>query len=188
MTNSTLILKITWSHTLTNELIKTARTNNEIRSPRINLIIGENPPEVLSIEDARRIAEEQEMDLVEVNPNSNPPLCKLMDYGKFLYKKKKQEQNAKKNQKQVEVKTLRFGFRISEHDLEIKNQQARKFLEKGNLIKIHSAGKGRELAYVELAKKKVEKFIANLADIATVEQQPKVTGGNIHCIIKPTKK
>lgn len=188
MTYRSQIHKIIWSHTLTTELIKTARTNNEIRSPRINLIIGEAAPVVMSIEEARRVAEEQEMDLVEVNPNSTPPLCKLMDYGKFLYKKKKQEQNAKKNQKQVEVKTLRFGFRISEHDLDIKNQQARKFLEKGNLIKIHSVGKGRELAYVELAKKKVEKFIANLADIATVEQQPKVTGGNIHCIIKPTKK
>ena len=128
------------------------------------------------------------MDLVEVNPNLNPPLCKLMDYGKFLYKKKKQEQTAKKSQKQVEVKTLRFGFQISEHDLSIKNQQARKFLEKGNLIKLQSSGKGRQLAYIEMAKKKVENFIANLADIATVEQPPKIQGGNIMCIIKPLKK
>ena len=86
------------------------------------------------------------------------------------------------------MKTLRFGFQISEHDLSIKNQQARKFLEKGNLIKLQSSGKGRQLAYIEMAKKKVENFIANLADIATVEQPPKIQGGNIMCIIKPLKK
>lgn len=143
---------------------------------------------MFAIEDARRIAAEREMDLVEVNPSLNPPLCKLMDYGKFLYKKKKQEQNAKKSQKQVELKTLRFSFQISEHDLEIRQLQARKFLEKGNLVKLQCVGKGRQLAYAELAKKKVENFIASLADVATIEQAVKVQGGNILGTIKPVKK
>lgn len=145
-------------------------------------------PEVYSIEDARKIAEEQGLDLVEVNPNVNPPLCKLMDYGKFLYKKKKQEQNAKKSQKQVELKTLRFSFQISEHDLEIRESQARKFLEKGNLVKIQCVGKGRQLAYAEIARKKVENFIQSLSDISAVEQAIKVQGGNILATLKPMKK
>lgn len=173
---------------LTFALIKAARINNEIRVPRVSLILDDKAPEVFSIEDARKIAEEQGMDLVEVNPSNNPPLCKIMDYGKFLYKKKKQEQTAKKSQKQIELKTLRFSFQISEHDLDIRERQARGFLEKGNLVKIQCVGKGRQLAYADLAKAKVEKFVASLSDIATVDQAVKVQGGNILATIKPMKK
>lgn len=147
----------------------------------------DGPPQTMSIEDAISLAEENGMDLVEINPNAKPVMCKIMDYGKFLYKKKKQEQEAKKKHKPAETKTIRFGFRTSDHDLNVRGEQAKGFLEKGNVVKIQVMGRGRELAYKDLALKKVEKFVDNLKDIATVDTLPKINGNIIIAILKPQK-
>ena len=144
-------------------------------------------PQRISTADAIAQAYEQEMDLVEINPNSVPPMVKIMDYGKYLYKKRKLEQDAKKGQKQTELKTIRFGFNTSEHDLSIKEKKIREFIEKGNIVKIQVQGRGRELAYKDLALKKVEKFIENIKDVATVDTLPKLTGHSILTVLKPTK-
>ncbi len=141
----------------------------------------------MSIEEAIATAAEAGMDLVEINPSADPVLCKIMDYGKFLYKKKKQEQEAKKKHKPAETKTIRFGFRTSEHDLQVRDGQVRGFLEKGNMVKIQVMGRGRELAYKDLALQKVEKFVDNLKDVATVDTLPKMNGNIIIAILKPQK-
>ena len=175
-------------YTINIPVIKTARTNKEIKAYEVAVIIDDNAPKVMSIEEALAYAESKELDLVEVNATAVPPICKLIDYGKFLFKRKKQDQTAKKKQKQQELKTIRFGFRTSEHDLSIKADQARKFLEKGNLVKIHVMGKGRELAYIGIAREKVENFVASLADIGTVDQPVKVQENSIHSLLRPLKK
>lgn len=141
--------------------------------------MDEQAPIRMSTEQALMKAEELSLDLVEMNPNSSPPLCKILDYGKFLYKKKKQEQDAKKRVKAVEVKTIRFGFNTSEHDLMIRDKQARGFLEKGDIVRLQVMGRGRQLAYKPLALKKVEKFVENLKDVATVDAPPKMAGNSI---------
>lgn len=152
------------------------------------LVLEGQAPVRMSLEQALMKAEEMEMDLVEMNPNSTPPLCKILDYGKFLYKKKKQEQDAKKRVKVVEVKTIRFGFNTSEHDLMIRDKQARGFLEKGDIVRLQVMGRGRQLAYKPLALKKVEKFIENLKDVATVDAPPKMAGNSILVTLRPQNK
>lgn len=152
------------------------------------LVVEEQAPIRMSTEQALMKAEEMGMDLVEMNPNSNPPLCKILDYGKFLYKKKKQEQDAKKRQKVVEVKTIRFGFNTAENDLAIREKQVRGFLEKGDIVRIQVMGRGRQLAYKPLALKKVEKFIENLKDVATVDAPPKMAGNSILVTLRAQNK
>jgi len=141
----------------------------------------------MSRDDALAIAEEKNLDLVEINPNMEPPLCKILDYGKYLYKQKKQQQEAKKKVKQTEVKTIRMGYRTSEHDMATKERKARQFIDKGNLVKLQVIGRGRELAYKDFAVEKVKNFIANLEDVATVDSPPKFSGNTIITILKPIK-
>lgn len=167
--------------------IKQQRINKAIREYTIQLVTEDGPPKTMSIEEALALAEEMSMDLVEINPNAKPVMCKIMDYGKFLYKKKKQEQEAKKKHKPAETKTIRFGFRTSDHDLNVRCEQAKGFLEKGNMVKVQVMGRGRELAYKDLALKKVEKFVDNLKDVATVDTLPKMNGNIIIAILKPQK-
>lgn len=161
------------------------RLNEEIKVPLIQLVQDEKAPLEITAEKALEMAKDDGMDLVEINPNLTPPLCKIMDYGKYLYKKNKQEQEAKKRSKPTETKTIRFGFRTSDHDLSIKEKNARKFLEKGNMVKVQVMGRGRELIYKDHAFEKVKKFIANLEDIATVDGPPKMAGNTIISIIRP---
>lgn len=141
-------------------------------------MLGEVP-----LEKAIALAEEREIDLVEISPKAKPPVCKLMDFGQFLYQQKKTEQKSKKNQKKTEVKGIRLGFRIGEHDILVREKQARKFIEAGNMIKVVMQFRGREMSYIDLGLEKILDFAKRLEDIAIVEQEPKRQGYQVIMIL-----
>lgn len=140
---------------------------------------------IMAVEKALAMAKEQELDLIELAPNVNPPVCKILDYGKYLYKQQKAAQKQKTASKQSEMKGIRIGFRTSDHDIEIKKTQARKFLEKRHPVKIQMMFKGRELAYVEMGKGKIKKFISDLSDVAKPDGEPKKHGHTMIAILTP---
>lgn len=141
----------------------------------------------MAIEDALKKAQAKDIDLVEVSPNTNPSVCKLMDYGKYRYKQKKIDQKHRKMQKQTEVKGIRMGFRTDSHDIEVKRKQAKKFLKARNMVKVALIFRGRELAHIDLAKEKLLKFAEELSEVGNMEQPPKKQGNNLIMILTPIK-
>ena len=142
---------------------------------------------IMATEKALGMAKEKDIDLVEVSPNANPPVCKLMDFGKYRYKQKKIDQKHKKMQKQSEVKGVRVGFRTDTHDMDVKKRQAEKFLKARNIVKVSLIFKGRELAHVDLAMEKLKKFAESLEDVCNIEEGPKRQGNNLIMILSPLK-
>lgn len=167
---------------------KQLRTNNQIRVPEVRLI-GEDGEQlgVKTLEEALQLAQDAELDLVEVAPKAKPPVCKILDYGKHLYRQNKLEQKHKRQQKQGEMKGIRLSFRIDKHDLETKVKQARKFLEARNSIKVTLVFRGREAAHKDIAKEKLDFFFESLKDIAQLDQEPKKQGHTMFMILVPHK-
>jgi translation initiation factor IF-3 len=162
--------------------------NEAIKAPTIRLVDDDgNQFGIMSKDDALAKANEKELDLVEVSPNAKPPVCKIMDYGRYQYHQKKVEQKHKKMQKQSEVKGIRIGFKTGQHDLDVKRNQAIRFFSKKNIVKVSLIFKGRELAHIDLAKEKLLKFADDLSDIANVEEGPKKQGNNLFMILTPIK-
>lgn len=149
------------------------------------MIDGEEKLGVMPVEEALKKAQERELDLVEVAPLATPPVCKIMDFGNYLYNLKKKEKKQRKRVKKTETKTTRLSIRTEKHDLEVKAKQARKFLEDRNLIKVVLIFRGREMTHQDLAYKKMDEFKAMLEDISAVEQEPKRTGYQMVMILKP---
>lgn len=141
----------------------------------------------MATEKAYAEAKSKDLDLVEVSPNANPPVCKIMDYGKYQYKQKKIDAKHKKMQKQTEVKGVRIGFRTDVHDIEVKKKQAIKFLKARNIVKVALTFKGRELAHVDLAVTKMKQFGEELSEYANIEEGPKRQGYNLIMILTPLK-
>ena len=133
--------------------------------------------------DALDLAYDKKLDLVLVAPNAQPPVCKLMNYGKYKFEQAKKEKEAKKKQKVFEVKEIRITPNIEQHDFEFKAKNARKFLEDGNKVKITVRFRGRELNYVKLGEANLNKFIESLEDIAVVEKKPVLEGKNLFIIL-----
>jgi translation initiation factor IF-3 len=142
---------------------------------------------IVGIEKAMGIARDNDTDLVEVAPNATPPVCRVMDYGKYLYRQKKLEQKHKSKQKKHEVKGIRIGMRTDVHDMEVKVQRARKFLEEGNSLKIALIFRGREITHFDLALEKMQYIKEQLKDLAKVDQEPKKQGYNLFMIMSPLK-
>ena len=140
-----------------------------------------------SLAEALALAEEEGLDLVEVAPKANPPVCKILDYGKYLYKQSKQDQKQKRSQKKNEMKGVRLTFRINDHDLQTKIRQTEKFLKKNNSVKVTMMFKGREAVYTDLAKDKLDLFYKSLQDIAHMELPPKKQGNTMFMILVPLK-
>lgn len=143
---------------------------------------------VVPIAKALEIAKQQGYDLAEISPNADPPVCKLLDWGKYLYEQDKRLSKSKKKQRSIEVKQVRMGLKIGLHDIEVKQRAAKKFLEAGNKVKITARFKGREMAKPELGEAVLNKFFANLSDIATIEQKPSMTGRDMSIVISLSKK
>lgn len=141
----------------------------------------------MAIEKAFEIAKEKELDLAEVVPNVNPPVCKVMDYGKYRYHQKKVDTKHRKKQKKTEVKGVRIGFKTGDHDLEIKSKQARKFMAGGNSVKVSLIFKGREAMYKDLAREKMLKFYEEMKDVCIIETEPKGQGNTLIMILTPNK-
>lgn len=136
---------------------------------------------------ALQLAKEADLDLIEVAPKANPPVCKIMDYGKYLYHQDKVDRKQKKSQKKTEVKGVRIGFKTGDHDLDVRAKQARKFLEDRNIVKVTLLFKGREVVYMDLGIEKMKKFYEKLSDVATIELSPKRQGNTLNMILTPPK-
>jgi translation initiation factor IF-3 len=135
--------------------------------------------------EALRLAEERSMDLVEVAPNADPPVVKLMDFGKYQYERAKREREARKARKEVEVKEVRLRPKTDEHDINFKVRQARSFLESGAKVRIRMRFRGREIYNLDIAKKQFDNFAAQLGDACTIEQQPSFEGRTMLMIVAP---
>jgi translation initiation factor IF-3 len=139
---------------------------------------------VISRNEALRLAEEQDLDLVEISPDADPPVAKIVDWGKFNYQRTKQAQKNKKNAKTLEMKQMRFGLKISEHDLGVKMSKVRGFLEAGHKVKITAFFRGRELAHKDLGFKIADKVIASFGDMIVVDQQPQLAGKQLSFVVR----
>lgn len=164
--------------------------NEQIREKEVQVIdeAGQKLG-VMKTFDAINVASEKSLDLVLVAPGGNPPVCKIMNYGKYKFEQAKKEKEARKNQKTVETKELRITPNIEEHDFGFKSKNARKFLEDGNKVKITVRFRGRELNYVKAGEETLNKFAEDLADISVVEKKPLLEGKNMFIILsKKTDK
>ena len=143
---------------------------------------------MVSLADATRAAEEASLDLVEISPNAEPPVCKVMDYGKFLFEKSKAQKEQKKKQKQIQVKEIKFRPGTDEGDYQVKLRNLRRFLEGGDKAKISIRFRGREMAHQNLGMEVMNRVEKDLEDLGSVEQRPKLEGRQMIMVIAPSKK
>ncbi len=168
---------------------KQTRINGEITTPEIRLVGVEGEPlGIVKIYDALRQAEEADLDLVEIAPTAQPPVCKIMDYGKFKYQESKKQHEAKLKQKQVQIKEIKFRPGTDEGDYQIKLRNLIKFLEEGDKTKITLRFRGREMAHQEIGMNQLRRVAADLAELAVVEQFPKMEGRQLVMMLAPKKK
>ncbi|MBO2520499.1 MAG: translation initiation factor IF-3 [Firmicutes bacterium] len=164
------------------------RVNHEIRARRVRVIDPEgNQLGVLTPDEALEAAARFNLDLVEVAPHSDPPVCRIMDYGKFKYEQSKRERDARKKQRGAELKELRLRPKIDVHDFAVKMKSARKFLQDGNKVKVAIRFRGREIVHQELAQEKLMSMARDLADVGSVERQPVMEGRQMVMILAPHK-
>lgn len=161
--------------------------NHRIRVSPIRLIGPEGEQlGILPVEEALQRARDAGLDLVEVSPNSRPPVCRVLDYGKFKYEMAKKDKQAKKKQHTVQLKEMRFRPKIDEHDFQFKTKHVRSFLEAGSKVRTFVMFRGREMAYTEHGAKVLERVKEDLSDIAVVEVPPKMEGRHMSMILSPT--
>ncbi len=141
---------------------------------------------VVDTEVARQMAYEKGLDLVEVSPDARPPVCKIMDYGKFLYTLKKKEHDSKRKQHKVELKEIRLRPKIAEHDVSYKAKQARDFLLEGDQVQVTMLFRGREMSHMDVAKVVMDAFIVKLADVSKVDRPPKMEGRRLSLLLRST--
>lgn len=164
---------------------KQPRLNEAIRANQLR-VIDSNGKQVgvYARTEALQIARDQGLDLVEISPDANPPVVKIVDWGKFNYQRTKQLQKNRKNAKTQEVKQMRFGLKIGEHDLDVKLNKINKFLEAGNKVKISIFFRGRELAHKDLGNKLATRVIEKLGDSISVDQEPQFAGRQLNFVIR----
>jgi translation initiation factor IF-3 len=143
---------------------------------------------VVPMRDALNMARERGLDLVEVSPNADPPVCRLMDYGKFLYEKAKRERKARKAQKSVDVKEIRLRPKTGEHDVDFKLRDASRFLQQGYKVKVRIQFRGREITYPELGRELLEQFAQRLSDVSEIESPPRLEGRSMLMILNPSSR
>lgn len=162
------------------------RVNEEIRVREVRLISEDGEQlGIVATREALAMAEERELDLVEVAPSAKPPVCRLMDYGKFKFEQSKREKESRKKQKIISVKEVKMRPNIEEHDFQVKAKNARKFLAAGDKVKVTIMFRGRQITHPELGKKLSVKLAEQLADISSVEKSPVIEGRNMVSILVP---
>jgi len=167
-------------------IIKKTEINEAIRDRELR-VIDEDGSQlgVMSARDAYEIALEKKLDLVKIAPQAVPPVCKIMDYGKFRYEQQKRDKEAKKKQKQVTLKEVRLSLKIEQHDLETKLNNAKRFLEEGDKVKAALRMRGRELSNTDMARDVMAKFIEQLGENVVIERKPLMEGRSLVAIIAP---
>ena len=172
-----------------NIAIKELQINEEIRDKEVRVITGDGEAlGIMSSQDALRIAEEKNLDLVKIAPQAVPPVCKIMDYGKYRFEQAKKEKEAKKNQHVVEVKEIRLSLNIDTHDFETKVNHARRFLTSGNKVKVSIRFRGRELAHTENGLVTMKQFADACAEFSNVEKAAKLEGKSMMMFLAPKPK
>ena len=165
------------------------RVNEEITSPEIRLIDQDGEQQgIVSVEKAMQVAEEVGLDLVEVAPNSKPPVCRIMDFGKFKFEQSKKQQEARKKQKIIHVKEIKFRPGTEEGDYQVKLRNLIRFLNDGDKAKVTLRFRGREMAHQQLGAKLLDRIEEDLAEYGTVEQRPKMEGRQMVMVLAPVKK
>lgn len=165
------------------------RVNREIRVPRVRVIDQNgNQVGVLPTHQALTLAEEEGLDLVEIAPNVDPPVCKIVDYGKFRYQQTKKEKESKKAQHQVKVKEVKLKPNTDEHDLLTKARKAREFLGEGDKVRVTCVFRGREMQHREFGQKVIDLFCEELADVSSVEEPAKMMGRFLSTVLAPGAK
>ena len=158
--------------------------NEQIRDREIRLIGADGEQlGIMSAREAMKIAQEAELDLVKIAPTAKPPVCKIIDYGKYKYEQTRKEKEAKKKQRTVEIKEVRLSPNIDKNDLNTKVNNARKFISKGNKVKVTLRFRGREMAHVQQSRHILDDFAELLSDIASVEKAPKLEGRNMSMVL-----
>ncbi|MDO4178527.1 MAG: translation initiation factor IF-3 [Phascolarctobacterium sp.] len=162
------------------------RINEEIRAREVRVISADGEQlGIMSSRDAYKIAQEAHLDLVEIAPTAKPPVCRIMDYGKFRYEQQKREKEARKKQKTFDIKEVKLRPGIEEHDFNVKFKNAVRFLEDGDKVKVTIMFRGRELSHPELGEVLLKKMAEQLKDTAIVERVPKLEGKNMIMIVAP---
>jgi translation initiation factor IF-3 len=163
-----------------------ARVNSEIRAREVRLIDADGTQlGIVQTRDALNLAGERDLDLVEVAPNADPPVCRLMNYGKYLYEKQKRERESRKAHKQIEVKEVQMGPKTDEHDIQVILTRIRKFAKEGAKIRVRVKFKGREIYHPEVAQELLQRVAADAADATTVESMPAFDGKSLIMILNP---
>ena len=161
------------------------RINQEIRAEQLR-VIGASGEQlgIMSLSEALKIAEEAGVDLIEISPGANPPVVKVVDWGKYQYQKMKEQQKNRKNTKTIELKQMRMGLKIGSNDLEIKLRKIREFLADGHKVKITVIFRGREMAHQELGHEMMDKIINKLEEVSILEQRPIMAGRNLSITVR----
>jgi translation initiation factor IF-3 len=169
-----------------NRIAKEVGINWNIKAPEVRVIDSDGKQVgILSLKSAMKIAEEKGLDLVEVAPNSQPPVCRIMNYGKYKYQQSKRVQEARKHQTVILVKEVKVRPRTEDHDFQFKLRHVKRFLEEGNKVKISMLFRGREIAHPEFGKEMFNRFIEGVKDLMVIEQAPRLEGRNMVMILAP---
>ena len=167
---------------------KQTQINEEIRAEEVRLIDENGEMRgIVSIDEALRLAEQADLDLVNISPNAVPPVCKILDYGKYRYEQQKKEKTAKKNQHVTEIKEIRLSASIEDHDVEVKAKNAIKFLQDGDKVKVSLRFRGRERDYTQLGFDAMDKFADMVSDYGVVEKPAKMEGRRMNMFLAPRK-
>lgn len=162
--------------------------NEEIRDREVRVIDANGEMlGVMPTKEAQKMADEKSLDLVKVSPNAKPPVCKILDYGKFRYEEMRRVKEAKKNQKAVVIKEIRMSVRVEEHDIMVKVKNCIKFLEQGNRVKVSIRFRGREMAYTDQGRGVLLDFAERVTDYGTVDKPPKMEGRSMVMFLSPKK-
>lgn len=162
--------------------------NREITAQSVRLVAADGSQlGVVSLREALDAAAEADLDLAEIAPSATPPVVKILDWGKYRYEQTKQLAKSKKNQKQVEIKQVRLGLKIGEHDLQVKLNRATKFLDQGHKVKVSLLFRGREITRPELGRAILHRVMEQLAEVAVQEQSPQLSGRDLNMIVGPKK-
>ena len=161
--------------------------NEEIKAAQVRLIEEGKQLGIVTLKEALAIAAKAGLDLVEIAPNATPPVCRIMDYGKYRYQQSKKLQDARKSQTTIQVKEIRLRPKTEEHDLDVKIKHIKKFLQQNDKVKITMMFRGREIAYTDLGRKIMETVRDSLTDVGVVEMQPKLEGRNMIMMVIPKK-
>jgi translation initiation factor IF-3 len=165
---------------------KTHRINERIRAPELR-VIGDDGKQlgIMSRQEALALARQHDTDLVEVAPQARPPVCRLMDFGKFQYERAKREREARKAQRQVDVKEVRMRPKTGQHDIDVGLRRARRFLQDGAKVKVRVRFRGREITHPEVARDLLDRFAAELEDVSEIEKRPGLEGRSLLMILAP---